>query len=188
MHLILALVESPSTRITHDWRGRCGDSSGGGVNREAERREEWPWIKLWCRDAVQWAAVAERYKAYDRCSSWKHITAPGSTSSEFFLSVLRGIPNQSSQSFDNCQLKFFPVVCTQMFTITYACHSQWQSCAHTNISTVTHPSKQIHTCDKNKKQTFFFYFAPLFSWNLHSCSHKCVFSTVAKATLKQSAG
>lgn len=71
------------------WRKRQGvrGGLGRGWTREAERGKEWPWIKLWCRDAVQWAAVAERYKAYDRCSSWKHITALGLKPSKFFQSV-----------------------------------------------------------------------------------------------------
>lgn len=44
MYLILALVESPSTRITHDWRGRCGEKGrgwgvgwGGGNGGSRER-------------------------------------------------------------------------------------------------------------------------------------------------------
>lgn len=111
MYSMPALLRSQSTRIICDWRGRCARKGRGEMDCEQKGEEEWPWIKPWCRDVAQWAAVTVSYKAYDRCFSWKCITAFGLRPSKFSW-VLEGIPNKSSQSFHNCHLTSFPVACT----------------------------------------------------------------------------
>lgn len=152
MHLILALVKSPSTRIIHDWRGRYGEKGWGGNELGAERGEEWPWIKLWCRDVAQWAAVAVRYKAYDRCLSWKCITALGLRLSKFSW-VLKGIRNQNTQSFHNCQHAFFPAASTQMFTPSLHLPVIFRD-RHAHTYPRCHASTCTCTYNKTKKEIF----------------------------------
>lgn len=113
----------------HSWlEGQVFGKRGGWNGLGAKRGEDgWPWIKLWCSDVVQWAAVVARYKAYDRFFSWKCITALGLRPSKFSR-VLERILNKNRQSFYNCQLTFFPVAYTQMLTHIYTPRIQTQTC------------------------------------------------------------
>lgn len=72
MHLIQELWWSHRQPGVHPWFGRGGGGLGAerGRNDHGSRRG----------DVAQWAAVAVRYKAYDRCFSWKCITAPSAKS------------------------------------------------------------------------------------------------------------
>lgn len=165
MHLILALVKSPSSRTIHDWRGRCGEK-GRGKWTGSRKGEERPWIKLLRRDVVQWAAFAVRYKAYDRWFSRKRITAP-SLKPSMVSWVLKGIPHHNTQSFHNCQHAFFPAATTQTFTP--ACHIQRQTCSHISPLSYIHP--HVHT---SNTQTICI-FSPLFSFYPDSGVCLCMF-------------
>lgn len=129
----------------HSWlEGQVRRNGEGKMDWEQNGENEWPWIKLWCRDVVQWAAVTVRYKAYDRYFSWKCITALSLRPSKFSW-VLEGILNKNSQSFHNCQLTFFPAACTQMFTLyTYLVFRDRHAHAYLFClsSTETHPHMQ----------------------------------------------
>lgn len=147
----------------HSWlEGQVCRNGEGEMDWEQKGEDEWPWIKLWCRDVVQWAAVTVRYKAYDRFLFWKCITVLGLRPSKFSW-VLQGIRNENSPSFHNCQLAFFPVACTQMFTLIHTLYSETDM--HMHIYAAFHPPKHIHTCNKNME----FFFCPN-HWYSHKTS------------------
>lgn len=173
MHLILALVKPPSTRIIRDWMGRCGEKRRRGTDRELEKGEEWPWIKLWSRDVAQWAAVAVRHSAYDGCSCWKCITAAGLKRFRSLLSADGGNLPRRPKAFTIVNMHSFPPC--QMLTLTYMLLVvRRQTCSHISSLSCIHPNTLTHATNPPRLLAF------VFSWSLHSCSHKYICSSVTK--------
>ncbi len=79
--------------------------------------------------------------------------------------MLKGIHNQNTQSFHDCQHAFLPAASTQMLTPTYACHIQRQTCSHISSLSCIRPNTSSHVHAVKRRRRFF-------SPPKHSYSHK----------------
>lgn len=146
-HSILALAKSQSTRIIHDWRGRCAGT--GRVKWTGSMKERTNGHGSSCGVEMLFNGPQSQWDIKLMTdSSLGCITALSSRPSKFSR-VLEGILNKNSQSFHNCQLTFFPAACIQMFTLMHTLYSETDM--HMHIYSAFHPPEHIHTGNKNMK-------------------------------------